>query len=150
MSPRLTLLLICEECERYPILISALQSAEFDLITTDKPETAMLLLGQSTVDAMLIHPGKNLARPAFVALKRRAPRAPILLFDVDDQSTEKGQGLYSVVHVNVQDDVLVHAVAIFLRESLMLSQSPRAAEMAGRTAAKSPPDYIVDGHAGHH
>jgi len=136
MSSRLTLLLICEERERYPVLISALQSAEFDLITADTPEAAMPLLGQDSVDAMLVHPRKSLARPAYVALKRRAPRAPILLFDVDDQPTEKGQGLYSVVHVNVQDDVLVHAVAVFLRESLVLSQSPRSAELAARTAAR--------------
>jgi hypothetical protein len=107
MSSRLTLLLICEERERYPVLISALQSAEFDLITADTPEAAMPLLGQNSVDAMLVHPRKSLARPAYVALKRRA-----------------------------QDDVLVHAVAVFLRESLVLSQSPRSAELAARTAAR--------------
>ena len=137
MSSRLTLLLICEGCERYPLLISALQSAEFDLITADTPETAMLALGQSSVDAMLIRPGgSSVNRPAYVALKRRAPRAPILLFDVGAQITEKGQGLYSVIHVNVQDDVLVRAVAVFLRESLLLAQSAHAAEMAARTAAR--------------
>jgi hypothetical protein len=125
MSSRLTLLFVCNECELYPVLTSALESADFHLIVARDKAQANGILKQVVVDAVLIQQGASLAgRSICAALKRQSPRTPILLFADEDQQPEAYPGIYSILHADAQDEVLTRAVAVFLRQSL--DSSPEA------------------------
>lgn len=119
MSSRLTLLFVCNARELYPVLISALESADFHVLVAHTKDQANALLKEIRVDAVLIHQSED--RPGHsicAALKRRAPRTPILLFADEEQQPDVYPGIYSVLHADSHDEVLTRAVAVFLRQSL--------------------------------
>ena len=126
MSSRLTLLFCCEQHELYSLLASSLESADFQLVRASSKEEARAVLAERVVDAILICPtspvpGKSLC----AALKRRAPRTPILLLRTGHVRSEPFPGLYSTLHADAQDEVLTRAVAVFLREILTISGARR-------------------------
>lgn len=119
MSSRLTLLFVCDHRELYPVLTSALEWADFRLILARNKEQANGILKDIMVDAVLIQQSEaHTGRSMCAALKRRAPRTPILLFADEDQQPEAYPGIYSVLHADAHDEVLTRAVAVFLRQSL--------------------------------
>jgi DNA-binding NarL/FixJ family response regulator len=134
MSPRLTLLFCHEALEFFPVLTSALESADFRLVIAHNKQEAHTLLSDRMIDAVLICQSKpRLGKSVCASLKRRAPRTPILLFTNEDQSSQPYPGIYSVVRADAQDEVLTRAVAYFLRISL-------SSTSAHRVPALSPPD----------
>ncbi len=119
MSSRLTLLFVCNERELYPVLTSALESADFHLVVARDKDQANGILKQVVVDAVLIQQGKSSSgRSICAALKRQIPRTPILLFADEDQQPEAYPGIYSILHADAHDEILTRAVAVFLRQSL--------------------------------
>ena len=119
MSSRLTLLFVCNECERYPVLTSSLESAGFHLVVAGDKEQANNILKQVTVDAVLIQQSENgSGRSICATLKRQIPRTPILLFADEDQQPEAYPGIYTILHADAHDEILTRALAIFLRQSL--------------------------------
>jgi len=125
MSSRLTLLFVCNERELYPVLTSALESANFHLVVASDKDQANGILKQVVVDAVLIQQSANRSgRSMCAALKRQSPRTPILLFADENQQPEAYPGIYSVLHADAHDEVLTRAVAVFLRQSL--DSSPEA------------------------
>lgn len=124
MSSRLTLLFVCDHRELYPVLTSAIESAEFSLLTAGNKEQADSILKEATVDAVLIQQSEvRRGRSICAALKRQSPRTPILLFAAEDQQPESYPGIYSVLHADAQDEVLARAIAVFLRRCLDSSHS---------------------------
>ncbi len=132
MSSRLTLLFVCNERELYPVLTSALESAEFHLIVARDKDQANGILKQVVVDAVLIQQGESRSgRSLCAALKRQLPRTPILLFADEDQQPEAYPGIYSILHADAHDEILTRAVAVFLRQSLDRSPDAHGAPLAG-------------------
>lgn len=119
MSSRLTLLFVCNERELYPVLTSALESADFHLVVARDKDQANGILKQVVVDAVLIQQSANRSgRSICAALKRLSPRTPILLFAGEDQRPEAYPGIYSILHADAHDEILTRAVALFLKQSL--------------------------------
>lgn len=145
MSSRLTLLFVCNERELYPVLTSALESADFHLVVARDKDQANGILKQVVVDAVLIQQSESRSgRSICAALKRQSPRTPILLFANEDQQPEAYPGIYSILHADAQDEVLTRAVAVFLRQSLdgspehhIAPPAPRS-DSAGRKSASQP------------
>jgi len=141
----LTLLFCHEAFELFPVLTSALESADFHLVVAHNKQEAHTLLSDRMVDAVLICQSKpRLGKSVCASLKRRAPRTPILLFTNEDQSSEPYPGIYSVVRADAEDEDLTRAVAYFLRISLSsasahrisaLSPANRPGQSRGQTAA---------------
>ncbi len=139
MSSRLTLLFVCNERELYPVLTSALESADFHLVVARDKDQANSILKQVVVDAVLIQQSAHRSgRSICAALKRQSPRTPILLFADEDQQPEAYPGIYSILHADAHDEILTRAVAVFLRQSL--DGSPEAHE--------APPTDSSDSTAG--
>ena len=119
MSSRLTLLFVCDQRELYPVLTSALESADFRLLVARDKEQADRILKEVLVDVVLIQLAEiRSGRSICAALKRQIPRTPILLFADEDQRPEAYPGIYSVLHADAQDEILTRALALFLRQSL--------------------------------
>lgn len=131
MSPRLTLLFVCNERELYPVLTAALESADFHLVVARDKDQANGILKQVVVDAVLIQQTESRSgRSICAALKRQIPRTPILLFADEDQQPEAYPGIYSILHADAHDEILTRAVAVFLRQSLDGSPDDQAAPPA--------------------
>jgi PleD family two-component response regulator len=132
MSSRLTLLFVCNERELYPVLTSALESANFHLVVARDKDQANGILKQVVVDAVLIQQGASRSGTSIcAALKRQSPRTPILLFADENQQPEPYPGIYSILHADAHDELLTRAVAIFLRQSLDSSPDSYVAPPAG-------------------
>ncbi|HEY1731412.1 MAG TPA: hypothetical protein VGG15_06675 [Terriglobales bacterium] len=115
----MTLLFVCNERELYPVLTSALESANFHLVVARDKDQANGILKQVVVDAVLIQQGASRSGTSIcAALKRQSPRTPILLFADENQQPEPYPGIYSILHADAHDELLTRAVAIFLRQSL--------------------------------
>lgn len=138
MSSRLTLLFVCDQRELYPVLTSALESADFRLVVARDKEQANGILKEVVVDAVLIQQAETRSgRSICAALKRQSPRTPILLFADEDQRPEAYPGIYSVLHADAHDEILTRAVALFLRQSLDGSAPPLIPPAAGSVDGRS-------------
>lgn len=132
MSSRLTLLFVCNDRELYPVLTSALESANFHVVVARDKDQANGILKQVVVDAVLIQQSENRSgRSICAALKRQSPRTPILLFADEDQQPEAYPGIYSILHADANDEILTRAVAVFLRQSLDSAPDAHSAPAGG-------------------
>jgi hypothetical protein len=134
MSSRLTLLFLCSQCEPSPVLMSALESADFQLLVARTQKEAGQLARTFRVDAILVYPNlPGVGRLACTSLKRQVPRTPILLLTNERLQPEAYPGIYSVLHADVYDEVLSCAIALFLRECLRCSHATRVSRLATPT-----------------
>ncbi len=132
MSPQLTLLLLCDQREPYMLFISALESAGFQVLMARTAVRAKRFLSDTTVDAVLIL-DSDLCDGSAVGreLKRMAPETPILLHG--ENSQERQPGIDSFWQADLQDEVVVNAMAAFLGQSLGKSRAAAVARpQAGR------------------
>jgi hypothetical protein len=129
MSAQFTLLLLCDQSEPYFLLISALQSAGFQILIARTAVRAKRILSDTTVDAILIL-DSDYGDGAAVAveLKPMAPGTPILL-----RGEERQPGIDSLWQADLEDEAVANAVAMFFRQSLGKS---RAAVVASPQAGK--------------
>ena len=132
MRSRLTLLFLCDRSQPYTLFLSALEAAGFKVIVAHRPEQAKEYLSSRAVDAIIIHhPGLDDIAPVTATLKRLAPRAPILR--VNHRGEAPQPGVDATFFVDLQDEVLTHAVALFLMQSLA-GPSPRQVAAPARKA----------------
>ncbi len=121
MSPRLTLLLLCNDCEPYSLFISALVSAEFHVLIARGPVRARKFLQSLSVDAIMVLPsGKGAEAAAGGELKRLAPRVPVLM--LGGAGEQRPAGIDALWHADLEDEVLASAAAIFFRQWLAPSR----------------------------
>ncbi|MGA2902726.1 MAG: hypothetical protein ABSD98_02765 [Candidatus Korobacteraceae bacterium] len=121
MSARLTLLLLCDQYEPYFLFISALKSEGFQVLLARTAVRAKRFLSATTVNAILILDSDYCHANAVCSeLKRMAPGTPILLRSEENQ--ERLPGIDSLWQADLQDEVVVGAVAAFFRQSLETSR----------------------------
>jgi hypothetical protein len=126
MNPRLTLLLLCNQCEPYALFISALVSADFQVLIARDSTRARKFLQSLSIDAIMILPdGEDGEAAAGAELKRLAPRAPVLMLTKPGQ--QRQAGIDAMWHADLGDEVLASAAALFFRQWLAPSRlAPRA------------------------
>jgi hypothetical protein len=121
MSAGLTLLLLCDQYEPYFLFISALKSTGFQVLLARTALRATRFLRDTTVDAILIlghdHGDSNAVGSE---LKRISPDTPILLHS--EEKHERLPGIDSLWQADLQDEVVIGAVAIFFRRLLETSR----------------------------
>lgn len=137
MSSRLTLLILCDQMELHPLLISALEAADFRVVRASRKEQATKLLADLDVDAVIVdqsasHTGVSICP----ALKRVSPQTPILIFAGENQHTQSYPGIYSVLHADPSDELLARAIAMFLRESLRTSPGKQRRQLRKNSALR--------------
>jgi hypothetical protein len=133
MSSKLTLLFLCNPSEQHALFVSALTAANFQLVVAHHEEQAKRLLSTRTVNAIVIHHSAIKRIGSLCeSLKRVAPTTPILR--IGDGFPGPQPGVDAVYRVDLQDEVLTHAVAIFLQQSLAKNRSRAAITVSSEEA----------------
>jgi hypothetical protein len=133
MSPRLTLLLLCESGEPYSVFISALMAAGFDVLVARTAGQATKFLSRTAVDVIMIlrdDPGRD--KGLGCELKRMAPAAQVLWLGRSGQQSQPS-GIDALCNADVGDEVVARAVAVFFRQWL----PPAAVSAAKNGQAKT-------------
>ncbi len=127
MSARLTLLLLCDQSDLYSLLMSAMISADFQVVVAHSTEQAKRILLSQAVDAVMIwHNGIPDGSLVGAELKQVAPRTPVILFGKEEEKNGPTLGIDSVCRGDFQDEFVARAVANFFRQTLAASR-PRGA-----------------------
>jgi len=126
----LTLLFLCDQVEAHPLFISAFSAAGFQLLVMQHTEEAKTLLSHISVDAVAVWDnGIRDHSPLGGDLKVVAGRTPIILFSDANNHQPTPHGIDSVCRVDTKDEILLHAAAIFFRQSLTASRSRELMKM---------------------
>jgi hypothetical protein len=133
MSPRLTLLFLCNRVDSNAVFIPAFISAGFHLLIARHTEEAKTLLSSLEVDAIFIwHEG--VSHLAGAELKLVTDHTPVILLRDQGQGEQRPPGVDSVCQLDPRDEVLAFAVAVFFRQSLGASRSNALAVMPDKKA----------------
>lgn len=114
MSPRLTLLFLCDQSPLYCGFISAFAAAGFHILLAGSVSHASKILDKRVVDAVIIrHDSQCDDRLAAVQFKRLLPRTPIVL--ITDQPQPRHDAIDSIWRAEIGDDVVIRAMAMFFK-----------------------------------
>jgi hypothetical protein len=137
MSPRLTLLFVCDQVESHALFISAFSAAGFQLLIVPHTEDAKTLLSSFSVDAIAVWDDSIRARrPNSSELKLASAGTPVILFRSREQAGPHPPGIDSICHVDFGDEILVRAAAVFFRQSLVASHSHDVAVMPDKSVRR--------------
>jgi hypothetical protein len=141
MSPRLTLLFVCDPVASRALFISSFSAAGFQVLVVPHTEDAKTLLASFSVDAIAVwDDGIRARRPNGSELRLASAGAPIILFRDREQAGPHPLGIDSVCHVDSDDEILVRAAAVFFRQSLVASHSHDVAVMPDKSVRRRLPD----------
>jgi len=129
MTSSLTLLFVRDRAE-YPVFLSELRAADFEVLTARSVTQAKSLLLTRRVDAVILrHDGVVDDRPLASTLKRIAPQASIFL--LSDETQPRPDEIDAILRGDFGDAVIVRAVAALCRVSLISRLGRTAAAFAG-------------------
>lgn len=139
MSARLTLLLLCDAMGSYPLLVSELVAAGFQVFEEASLPAAKRRLRHSAMDLILIRL-EELQDGTLLGseLKMIAGRTPIMLLAGDDQKLAPQVEIDSICRADLEDETVTHALAFFFRGILSNPAGQRRSHALEQAAALSP------------
>jgi|SRR5579863_1139015 len=121
---RLTLLLVSERAEHLSLLVSALKASNFNLAMARTAEEAVRLMPKLRINAAIVSDAAD-GRVLRAALKQFNSKVPVFLLtsDTTTATAVSRDGVQSVLYIDLEDELLTHAIAVFLHEFLRPSGS---------------------------